>query len=249
MIIILIMQHKYKILLVEDDKEVGQILQTTLEKENIFDIMHSSTYHHAYKQLNLNYFDVVILDLQLPDGYGLDLVHQIKDNKTQIIVLTKEDNIETRLNSYKKGIAFFLSKPFYPQELLVLVKKVLHLLNKQNIIEKGAYRLFVKKRILNYKEKTIHLTTIETIVLEKLFQSEINTVSSDNLISSIRHKTNKPYKPKHLAVTITRLRHKLKKQSIPLYLKSNYGNGYFMILKTEELPSKMHPNPPKPGSF
>lgn len=243
MIIILIMHPEYKILLVEDDKEVGQILQTTLDKERIFHITHSPTYHHAYKQLNFNYFDVVILDLQLPDGYGLDLIHQIKDDKTQIIVLTKEDNIETRLNSYKKGIAFFLSKPFYPQELLVLIKKVLHLLNKQDVIEKEPYRLFVKKRILNYKGESIHLTAIETIILEKLFRSEINTVNSDNLISSIRHKINKPYKSKHLAVAITRLRHKLKKQSIPLSLKSNYGNGYFIDLNEEKHLLKAHPSP------
>ncbi len=246
MIIILVMEHRYKILLVEDDKEVGKILRTTLAREQIFHITYSPTYHHAYKQLNFNYFDVVVLDLQLPDGYGLDLIHQIKDDKTQIIVLTKEDNIETRLNSYKKGIAFFLSKPFYPQELLILVKKVLHLLNRQEILEKGPYRLFVKKRILDYKDKTIHLTAIETIVLEKLFQSDINTVNSDNLISSIRHKTNRPYQPKHLAVAVTRLRHKLRKQSIPLHLKSNYGNGYSMDLKTETHPLKTTSSPLKP---
>ena len=220
------MNNKYQILLVEDDKEVAKMLVDTISQERSFNITVSHTFKSAYRLLQLESYHIVVLDLLLPDGYGLDLIHHIDNNITHVIVLSKSNDFETRINSYKNGIDSFLGKPFYPEELLILTKKSLHLLKTSIIYTDKNILINTTKRYLKFKEDIIDLTKTETIILQTLIESPNRTASKLSLTSAISRKTDKPYNEKRLAVSITRLRNKLKRYNI--VLKSHYGIGYII---------------------
>jgi DNA-binding response OmpR family regulator len=223
--------EKFKILLVEDDPEVSNILEENLKKESRFSISTAKTYKEASREISLTVYDVIILDLLLPDGYGLDLISLINHELTKVIVLSKENTAETRMNSYKNGIDAFIGKPFYPKELTLLVKRSLNLLNNNILNIDNKIFLDIDKQAIKTRTTTVKLTKTELLILKSLFKHINQSVSKELLVKTISQTSDRFYTAKRLTVAITRLRKKLDNLNIPLKITPHYGKGYILSIK------------------
>jgi DNA-binding response OmpR family regulator len=186
------------------------------------------TYADAKRQLFNRVFDIVSLDLILPDGEGLDLVKHINTDKTKVIVLSRRDNVETRINSYRKGIDTYLGKPFYPEELLTLIQKSLNIFATTTVEGQNGLKLDIENKTLICKERKLRLSSLQTVILALLIRNN-RVVRSEEIIAEIEGTKQVRYTPKKLAVTILRLRKKLDAKFPHIFkIETHYGTGYYL---------------------
>src|SRR5688500_3973903 len=113
-----------RLLLVEDDRSLGATLCERLSRES-YDVSWVETQQRALKKLNEGLWDLVILDIGLPDGSGFDLARHIKERTPlPVMFLTALGSAEHRLKGFEIGAEEFIPKPFHLRELLLRVKHV-----------------------------------------------------------------------------------------------------------------------------
>ncbi len=113
-----------EILLVEDDVSLGETLKERLEKE--YSVDWAKTEKTALEFLKNKVFDLVILDVNLPDGSGFQIAEKkLLNQKTNFIFLTAQGDAQNRLRGYELGAEEYIPKPFHLKELLIRVKHVL----------------------------------------------------------------------------------------------------------------------------
>src|SRR5690606_3232935 len=107
--------------IVEDDVAFGKMLTSFLERKG-FQVSVSLTGENARKVIAENKFDLLITDLQLPDDSGLDLLEfsQKTSPNTKVILMTGYAEVDTAVKAIKKGALDYISKPFRPEELLMI---------------------------------------------------------------------------------------------------------------------------------
>jgi DNA-binding NtrC family response regulator len=129
---------KGKILIVDDEPELRQLLKTILEPD--FTTTEAENAAELQKSFSQDAPDVILLDLKLPDANGLDLLPQIKKTwpDTEVIVLTGEATFEAAVQATKRGAYHFINKPFDPQVLQVTVERALE--NRQQKEENNSLR-------------------------------------------------------------------------------------------------------------
>lgn len=110
--------------IIEDDVAFGKMLTTFLERKG-FQVSVSLTGESARKTLTENNFDILITDLQLPDDSGLELLEfsQKTSPKTKVILMTGYAEVDTAVKAIKKGALDYISKPFRPEELLMIIEE------------------------------------------------------------------------------------------------------------------------------
>lgn len=114
-----------RLLLVEDDRSLGATLCERLQREN-YEVSWAETKQRALKKLGEGLWDLVILDIGLPDGSGFELARHIKQSSSlPIMFMTALSTAEHRLEGFEIGAEEFIPKPFHLQELLLRVKHVL----------------------------------------------------------------------------------------------------------------------------
>jgi DNA-binding response OmpR family regulator len=114
-----------RLLLVEDDRSLGATLHERLSRE-CYDVSWVETRQNALKKLNEGLWDLVILDIGLPDGSGFDLARLIKAQKLlPVMFITALGTAEHRLEGFEIGAEEFIPKPFHLRELLLRVQHVL----------------------------------------------------------------------------------------------------------------------------
>jgi len=114
-----------RLLLVEDDRSLGATLRDRLSRER-YDVSWVETRQRALKKLSEGLWDLVILDIGLPDGSGFDLARHIKSQKlVPVMFMTALGSAENRLEGFEIGAEEFIPKPFHLRELLLRVKHVL----------------------------------------------------------------------------------------------------------------------------
>lgn len=115
---------KEHILIVEDDIAFLKMLSTFLERQE-YEVSGVSTVHEAKVRLEATNFPLVITDLKLPDGTGISLLEHIKHStpNTRVILMTGYADVSTAVSAIKKGALDYISKPFRPEELLMVMKQ------------------------------------------------------------------------------------------------------------------------------
>lgn len=110
--------------IVEDDVAFGKMLTSFLERKG-FEVTVSLTGESARKTLSENNFDLLITDLQLPDDSGLELLEfsQKTSPNTKVILMTGYAEVDTAVKAIKKGALDYISKPFRPEELLMIIEE------------------------------------------------------------------------------------------------------------------------------
>src|SRR5947208_1330223 len=122
----------HRVLIIDDERPVLMTLEALL-KRHAYDVDTAGTASQGVKLLKSNLPSLVLLDLQLPDGNGLEMLDRIKTElpKVPVIILTAHDSLHNAIESIKRGAFHFISKPYAPEELLSLIEKALE---KQSLL-------------------------------------------------------------------------------------------------------------------
>lgn len=220
-----------KVLIIEDDVEIAELIQLYLKREGI-DIHHVSSAEEASVLLDSHEdFQLLLLDLNLPgmDGYEFLQAFRRKWDIPVIIVSARIDDADMILG-FGYGADDFVEKPFSPKVLAARVRAHLRRERRQNesggrIIEFGPYRFAPDDQILKKDGERVGLSPKEVSILAVLCESEGKPISQNELYEAVWG--NKYGDLTTVSVHIQRLRQKVEEDPAnPIYLTTVYGFGY-----------------------
>ena len=215
---------KNKLLLVEDNEIIIKGLKYTLEQENYeIDIVKSK--EDAEDFLDKNEYDLVILDIMLPDGNGYDLCKYIKKEKEYpVIFLTAKDEEKDVVLGFDLGADDYIIKPFRNRELISRIQNVLRRYNKdkKEIICKNIKVDLDAKRVY-INEKEVIFTALEYRILVLLLQNKGKTITREKILDKIWDIAGSFVNDNTLTVYIKRVRAKLGTEDV---IKTIKGIGY-----------------------
>lgn len=218
-----------KILIIEDDSGLGQGIRMALQNDSL-QIQISRSLAEARKAMLGESFDLLILDINLPDGNGLKLLAEVrKSSMLPIIVLTANDMETDIVTGLESGADDYITKPFSLAVLRARVNTQLRksVFSKDRAFNNGVFR-FDFERMEFYKNgKEIFLSKTEQKLLHILVMNCGITMSRSELVDRIWTDGAEYVDENALYVTVKRLRDKLEDNSSKAeYLKTVYGIGY-----------------------
>jgi len=179
-----------KILVIEDDKIINNNIKTIFNSSG-FLVDQAFTGAQGLQKSQINYYEVIVLDINLPVFDGFEYLKQLRSlgNKTPVIVLSARDSIDDKTKAFKYGADDYLVKPF---DLNILVMKINALIsrlnNKGNVVFKaGNIKINTfYKTVTNIKSgKLIDLTAKEYSILECLIINNGRFVTAENILESV----------------------------------------------------------------
>ena len=216
----------YNILLIEDDRPLNKAISVYFKKEKFY-VLSSCSGQEALDILFQNNLDLIILDINLPDLSGFDLIEQIKiiNSNIPILILSACDLDSAILHGFNLGAEDYVTKPF---NIEILHKKINVILkrNTKNTFYKDDHLFFDKntsKLVIDNKE--IKLTPLEFKLLSLFLENQNQIILKETIIEKIWD-SNENYVDEHtLLVNISRLRNKIEDDKHH-YIKTVYGLGY-----------------------
>lgn len=183
---------KVKILLVEDDKDIAELVQYNLEREG-FEVTATPTGEQALDRLDTEIPSLIILDLMLPGIDGLETCRLIKQEKrtknTPLIMLTAKSEESDVIVGLHLGADDYITKPFSPKVLLARVKTILRRASGKTASTEtkdfGALTIDVLKHKVTFQGHLIELTTIEFNILEFLSRSPGRVFTRDQIMDGV----------------------------------------------------------------
>ena len=220
------------ILVIEDEPDIRKNLEYNLGREGFIVSSVASLYDAEQKLQNNNDFSLLLLDLMLPDGSGLDLCKKIKGNpKTEsipIIILTAKDDEVDRVVGFELGADDYVTKPFSVRELILRVKAILKRgVKKSDVVEVerqfGDLKIDVDSHEVHVDSSLIELTALEFRLLRELVDKRGRVQSRDSLLSEVWGYSS-DVTTRTVDTHIKRLREKL--GSMGKYVQTIRGVGY-----------------------
>lgn len=216
----------YNVLLIEDDRPLNKAISVYFKKEKFY-VLSSFSGQEALDILFQNNLDLIILDINLPDLSGFNLIEQIKiiNSNIPILILSACDLDSAILHGFNLGAEDYVTKPF---NIEILHKKINVILkrNTKNTFYKDDHLFFDKntsKLVIDNKE--IKLTPLEFKLLSLFLENQNQIILKETIIEKIWD-SNENYVDEHtLLVNISRLRNKIEDDKHH-YIKTVYGLGY-----------------------
>ena len=231
---------KNKILVIEDNEMIIKGLKYTLEQEN-FDFEFVKKASEIEEKIYNNKYDLIILDISLPDGNGFDICKSIKSdfNDLPIIFLTALDDENDIVKGFNLGAEDYITKPFRNKVLISRINNVLKRYNKnqKEVISKDIKIDLENDRVYKIEktectndseqliknEKEIFLTPLEFRILAYLFQNKGKNVPREKILEQIWDLAGNIVNDNTLTVYIKRIREKTNENDI---IKTVKGIGY-----------------------
>jgi len=143
--------RKYKVLVVDDDKNVRRMIEINLEKEKRYEVIHASNGESCLHQLQEDVPDIILLDLQLPGIDGIETLKRIREfsSKIPVVMISGHGTIETAVKSMKLGAYDFITKPFSADRLKITVKNALDNSALRNEVDRLRAELHEKYQFKN----------------------------------------------------------------------------------------------------
>ena len=213
-----------KILLVEDSELIVKGLTYTLEQSN-FEVHSATTVDIALDKVYNNAYDLIILDISLPDGSGFDICREVKENyDVPIIFLTAKDSENDVVKGFNLGADDYVVKPFRNRELISRINNALRKYNKdQKELKVGNIRIDLEANRVFSNDKELVLTPLELKILIYLFQNKGKVISRDKILDRIWDIAGNVVNDNTLTVYIKRIRQKLGDEDV---IKTVKGIGY-----------------------
>jgi two-component system phosphate regulon response regulator OmpR len=226
------MTNKSHILLVDDDERLRDLLRKFLI-ENGFFVSTAHDAHHARQLMQAFVFDLMILDVMMPEEDGLSLMQFIRKSSlrlkdTPLLLLTARGELEDRITGLSHGADDYLSKPFDPRELLLRLQAILRrrLSHESTALMLGEIHFDEQLNRLDRQGTPIPLTTVESSLLKIFSRHRGKTLTRQDLVHEYEGELN----PRTIDVQITRLRKKIEDDpKVPRYLQTVRGKGYILI--------------------
>lgn len=206
------------ILLVEDNLGIQKGLSYSLTKNN-YNVIVKSSIKDTKTYLEDNKPNLIILDIALPDGSGLDLYKDyIKSLNINTIFLTADDNIDNIVFALDTGACDYITKPFEVRVLIAKINRILS--NKRLVINDIVFD--INKMEVFKNDKVVSLTSLEKKILFLLVSNKNKVVTRENLINYIWELTGNDVYDNTITVYLKRIREKLDTDII----KTIKGIGY-----------------------
>lgn len=228
-------QKDQKILIVEDDEDTAEVVCTLLETAG-FDAVSVDHGEAALQQIADTTPDLVLLDLNLPDMHGIEVLKSVRSNSfLPMIILSGFGHDRDRVVALEEGADDYMSKPFSPEELVARVKALLRRVEwtpkPETHLQVRQLELDMPRRQATIRGQRLHLTPIEYGILVMLMRHAGQVVNHDDLLRSV---WGENYRGDYsvLRVNISRLRQKIEENPRrPSYIVTAPGQGYWMPLK------------------
>ena len=225
-----------KILLVEDDGQIASYLGELLRAEG-FDTQIAGSKKEAGECLLVQAFDLVLLDVSLPDGNGFSICAEIKrEYEIPVIFLTASGDEYSVVAGLDMGADDYIAKPFRPRELISRIRSVLRRCKKeQRILSCGDLRVNVSSATVTKGEKELFLSALEYRLLLLLLQNKGQILTRNQLLEEIWDASGEYVNDNTLSVYMKRLREKIEEnQQSPSLLHTIRGIGYRMKDRAEQ---------------
>jgi len=182
------------ILLVEDEENLHEALKLNLELEG-YQVVSAMDGMQAVKTLQNQYFDLMILDVMLPEMDGIEVLESIRiqNNELPVLILSAKNSSADRIMGLKKGADDYLTKPFNLEELLLRVQKLIEknkkLLDKETVGD--VYRFgknsvdFRAQEAINKNGEHIQLSKKEAMLLKLLFENKNEVVPREKILQTV----------------------------------------------------------------
>jgi DNA-binding response OmpR family regulator len=223
------MSGKPRVLIVEDDQAIGQVLQRSLKLEG-YEVAHVGDGVAALQAWDSFEPDAIVLDLGLPKLDGIEVAKRIrKDSSVPILMLTARDGVEARVEGLDSGADDYLVKPFDREELLARMRAMLRRTPPRGAewLRLADLRLSPERHEVYRGDRAVDLTHREFELLEYLMRNERLVVSRDQLLDEVwgyvvSGETNT------VDVFVSNLRRKLEAGNEPRLLHTVRGAGYVL---------------------
>lgn len=222
-----------KILLLEDDKSLNRGISLKLQKEG-YEVLSAFGVTEAEEVFRTNQIDLIISDITMNDGNGLDFAKEVrKKSDVHILFLTALDQEVDIVNGYDVGADDYITKPFNPLELLARVKSMMRrytslgsIAEKNNVIRIGDVELDKDAKEVRVNGKLVKMTATEYGILQLLMENAGKVFSIDEIYERVWNESS--FSPENtVSVHIRRIREKIEiNPKEPRYLKVVWGIGY-----------------------
>ena len=182
-----------KILIIEDEPDIRKTLEYNISREG-YEVISASSLSEGREKLESASFSLLLLDLMLPDGSGLDLCRELKQDKSlssmPVIILTAKDDEVDKVVGFELGADDYVTKPFSVRELILRVKAVLKRGERKSDnmeVQRqfGELKIDVDSHEVFVNDEQVSLTALEFKLLRQLVDRRGRVQSRDQLLSDV----------------------------------------------------------------
>ncbi len=217
------------ILIVEDDLLNADLIERLLHKEG-FEVDVATSFIDAISCIDKSIYDLIILDWNLPDKSGYELLEELRSLliDAQVLMLSANDGVEYRVKALNGGADDYLCKPYSHVELLARVNSLLRRTNsnKNTIIQIASVFIYKNTKEVKIEDELINLTPAEYELLEVLASNPKKTFTKFELLSLIHHEYASFSMSNIIEVHIKNIRKKLQDKEI---IKTVRSIGYKIV--------------------
>jgi len=229
-----------KILLVDDDLELCELLRDYLQGEG-FEVGMVHDGGKVVEATNQTNFDVIVLDVMIPNLNGFEVLRKLRDvSKTPVLMLTAKGDTVDRIVGLELGADDYLAKPCNPRELVARLRAILRRSNadqksskSDDTISVDSLKIHLGSRTVHYGEHPVTLTGAEFAVLEWLMRSPGQVISKDVLTEEALGRKLTPY-DRSIDVHISNIRKKLSGNGANKDLIINIRGAGYMLTTSQQ---------------
>lgn len=217
-----------KVLLVEDDSEIAEIAVQVITQSNHI-VEHAGNVGEALDRLAASDFDLIVLDWNLPDGEGIEVLQSYRRKKgiAPVIMLTAKTTIDDKEVGFEAGADDYLTKPFNSRELTARIEALLR--RPKEIVEQNLVARFIELRCNScqvFKHGAeVRLLPKEFALLEFLMRHAGQVFSADQLLERVWRSDSESMR-ETVVSTVNRLRNKIDEPGEPSIIENLRGMGY-----------------------
>lgn len=217
------------ILMIEDDSELAQLLQIRLQKENI-KVTIALTPLEGLSLFQTNSYDLLVLDLSLPQMDGIEICRLIRqESDIPIIISSARSDIRDKMMGFSSGADDYIPKPYDSEELIFRIDAIMRRIHPSLPKKSTPFELDEERREISRDSILLHLTQAEYDIVAYMIKKERFVISREELllnISSIKYESSL----KSIDVIIGRIRQKIGDDpKHPKYIVSVRGAGYKFV--------------------
>jgi two-component system, cell cycle response regulator CtrA len=220
-----------RILLVEDDPTTSRSIELMLTHANL-NVYCTDMGEDGVDLAKLYDYDLILLDLNLPDMSGHEVLRQIRQSRveTPILILSGSDDTENKLKGFGFGADDYLTKPFHREELVARIHAIIRRSkgHSQSVIRTGRVAVNLDAKTVDVEGKSVHLTGKEYQMLELLSLRKGTTLTKEMFLNHLYGGMDEP-ELKIIDVFICKLRKKLAEATGGAnYIETVWGRGYVL---------------------
>ena len=219
-----------RVLLIEDDPSTSKSIELMLTAEG-FNIYCTDLGEEGIDLGKLYDYDIILLDLNLPDMHGYDVLKKLRLSKvtTPILILSGMGELENKVKGLGYGADDYLTKPFYKEELVARIQAIIRRSkgHAESIIRTGKLAVNLDTKTVDVQNQRVHLTGKEYAMLELLSLRKSTTLTKEMFLNHLYGGMDEP-ELKIIDVFICKLRKKLMTICGENYIETVWGRGYVL---------------------